>query len=112
MVVPSTYHLRGTRGLGHLRDRPRLYAQVVFRVGLPLPHAVLLTVSDRPVRRGLGRVRHTAAERLVHPRGRVHAAVPAAVPADLLLLPEGVLPRLLAVAAGLRGARRAPEIHR
>src|SRR3954454_24376296 len=110
MVVPPTCHLRGSRGLGHLRDRPRLHAQVVFRVGLPLPHAVLLTVSDRPVRRGLGRVRHPAAELLARPRGRLYAAVPAAVPADLLLLPEGVLPRLLAVAAGLLGARRSPEI--
>ena len=40
------------------------------------------------------------------------AAVPAAVPADLLLLPQGLLPRLLAVAAGLRGGRAARDVHR
>ena len=40
------------------------------------------------------------------------AAVPAAVPADLLLLPQGLLPVVLAVAAGLRGGRAAREVHR
>ena len=37
------------------------------------------------------------------------AAVPAAVPADLLLLPQGLLPGVLAVAAGLRGGRAARQ---
>ena len=40
------------------------------------------------------------------PVRRAQPAVPAAVPAHLLLLPQGVLPRLLALAAGLRGAGR------
>ena len=38
------------------------------------------------------------------------AAVPAALPADLLLLPQGLLPLVLAVAAGLRRARGAPRV--
>ena len=60
MVVPPTCHLRGSRGMGHLRDRPRLHAQVVLRGGLPLPHPVLLAVSDRPVCR---RARPSSARR-------------------------------------------------
>ena len=40
----------------------------------------------------------------------IDPAVPAAVPADLLLLPQGLLPGVLAVAAGLRGRRAAQEL--
>ena len=42
----------------------------------------------------------------------VVAAVPAAVPADLLLLPRGLLPVGVAVADRLRGGRTPREIHR
>ena len=38
--------------------------------------------------------------------------LPARLPADLLLLPQGLLPRVLAVAAGLRGGRAARQVHR
>ena len=41
-----------------------------------------------------------------------HAAVPAGLPADLLLLPQGLLPVVLAVPAGLRGRRAARAVHR
>ena len=34
-----------------------------------------------------------------------------ALPADLLLLPEGLLPVLLGGAAGVRGERRPPDVH-
>ena len=44
-------------------------------------------------------------------RGGV-AAVPAAVPADLLLLPRGLLPVGVAVADRVRGRRAACEVHR
>src|SRR6266545_4093146 len=44
--------------------------------------------------------------------GAVEPAVPAAVPAHLLLLPQGVLPVVLAVATGLRRAGRAQALHR
>ena len=42
----------------------------------------------------------------------VVAAVPAGVPADLLLLPQGLLPVGVAVPAGMRGRRTAREVHR
>ena len=38
--------------------------------------------------------------------------IPLGLPADLLLLPEGLLPVVLAVAAGLRRRRAAPALHR
>ena len=34
------------------------------------------------------------------------------LPADLLLLPQGLLPLVLALAAGLRGRRAARQVHR
>src|SRR5699024_1049446 len=39
-------------------------------------------------------------------------AVPAGVPTDLLLLPQGVLPLVLALPARLRRPRRPREVHR
>ena len=39
--------------------------------------------------------------------GADHPDLPARLPADLLLLPQGLLPVVLAVAAGLRGRRAA-----
>ena len=44
--------------------------------------------------------------------GALHPDLPAGLPADLLLLPQGLLPRLLAVAAGVRGVRAAQELQR
>ena len=44
--------------------------------------------------------------------GALHPGLPAGLPADLLLLPQGLLPVVLAVAAGLRGRRAAPALHR
>ena len=46
------------------------------------------------------------------PFGAARPAVPARLPADLLLLPQGLLPGVLALAAGLRGRRAAREVHR
>ena len=44
--------------------------------------------------------------------GALHPGLPAGLPADLLLLPQGLLPVVLAVAAGLRRRRAAPALHR
>ena len=41
--------------------------------------------------------------------GALHPGLPAGLPADLLLLPQGLLPVVLAVPAGLRGRRAAPR---
>ena len=44
--------------------------------------------------------------------GGDHPDLPAWVPADLLLLPQGLLPVVVAVPAGLRGRRAAPPLYR
>ncbi len=46
-----------------------------------------------------------------HLTGHPGPDLPARVPAHLLLLPPGLLPRVLAVAAGLRRRRAAPALH-
>ena len=61
--------------------------------GQPLLAAVPARLADPAVRRAV-------------------AAVPAAVPADLLLLPRRLLPVGVAVADRLRGGRAAREVHR
>ena len=76
---------------------------------VPLPDAVLLAVRSNgcvPEAAHFGRF---LPDCVVHPVRGAEPAVPAAVPADLLLLPQGLLPRVLAVAAGLRGAGRAQD---
>src|SRR5207302_1193947 len=83
---------------------------------LPLPDPVLLAMpGGRRCTAGLrerGRVRRLPAALLVHPVRRADPAVPAAVPADLLLLPARLLPRVLGLAAGLRRTGRAPAVLR
>ena len=65
-------------------------------------------VSDRLVRRRLIRLRPTV--QLVAAVARAdHLDLPAGLPDDLLLLPQGLLPLVLAVAAGLRGRRAAQD---
>ena len=44
--------------------------------------------------------------------GADHPDLPAGLPDDLLLLPQGLLPGVLALAAGLRRRRAAREVHR
>ena len=98
--------------LGRVRDGPGLHAQVVLGRGVPLPDPVLLPLRHRAVRRGRLALRPVPARLVDHPGRGADPAVPAAVPADLLLLPQGVLPVVLAVAAGLRGAGRPQEVQR
>ena len=75
-----------------------------------VPVAVLLAVSDQPVRRPL----HAGVPRRLVAllAGVPDPDLPAGLPLHLLLLPQGLLPRLLAVAAGLRRAGRAQQVHR
>src|SRR6478609_3026710 len=106
-------HLPGRVDL--IRDRPGLHAEVLlgrhWRPGVPaLPDPLLLPLRLRGLHPGLERVPVPAGRVVAAVRG-ADAAVPAAVPHDLLLLPQGVLPRLLAVAARLRRRGAAREVH-
>src|SRR5215472_14332080 len=70
----------------------------------------LLAVPGDHVHEGLG-LRLDPVADLAHPSDHHHRR-PAGVPAYLLLLPEGLLPRLLAGAGGVRGPRTARQGHR
>src|SRR5690606_8933870 len=81
--------------------------------GVPLPHAVLLTLPERFVRAGVEPLRHPVPGTAdVDPAGIRGAAVPARLPPDLLLLPQGLLPLGLVLPARLRGGRAARALHR
>ena len=96
-----------------LRDRPRVLQKDYFVGDVPLPDAVLLAVPLRRLRRPSRRTSARSCRTCGWlSRRRADPAVPAAVPADLLLLPQGLLPGVLALAAGLRGRRAAHEVHR
>src|SRR6266702_2400602 len=100
-------------GLGALRHDPRVHGPLVFRAPVPLPDAVLLAVRQRRMRAGLEHAGPVDPGRAAgHPvRVRV-AGVRARLPADVLLLPAGVLPGVLARAVRVRGARAARHVLR
>ena len=113
LVAPAAGHGRRARRVVALRHGAGGLAALLLGRRLPLPHAVRVALPVHLLRAGLEPLRHAvrrlpAAGALRHP----HAAVPAAVPADLLLLPQGLLPVVLAVTAGLRGRRAARALHR
>ncbi len=58
------------------------------------------------------RVRPVPAELADHPVRGAEPPVPAALPPHLLLLPQGLLPQLLGIAAGLRRPGRSQDLHR
>src|SRR5215469_1185014 len=99
--------------LGDLCDRARVHGALVLGAPVSLPVAVLLAVRQRGVRAGVEQPGP------VDPRGaadhpvRVRVAgVRARLPAELLLLPAGLLPGVLAVTTRLRGARAARCLQR
>src|ERR1700722_8843606 len=108
-VVEVTGHPGGgADDLGRLRHSPRVHGTLVLRSPVPLPDAVLLAVRQRRVRAW---VEHTGpvdpGRPADHPvRVRVPGVRPR-LPADLLLLPEGVLPGLLALPRRVRRPRAA-----
>ena len=113
-VVADAADCRGRpHDLGALRHGPGFHRPLVFRAPVPLPDAVLLAVRQRRMRAGLehaGPVDPGGAAG--HPvRVRV-AGVRARLPADVLLLPGGVLPGVLARAVRVRGARAARHVLR
>ena len=105
VVAPAAAHGARAQRLAGLRDGAGVHAQVVLGRGVPLPDPVLLPVRHRPLRRGAAHFGRFLPGWWIIPDAAFTPAVPAAVPADLLLLPQGVLPVVLAVAAGVRGAR-------
>src|SRR5690348_15858304 len=113
LVAGTAYHRGAAHDLGALRHGPRVHRPLVLRAQVPLPDAVLLAVRQRRVRAGLERpgplVAGHPADHSVRGRG---ADLRARLPYDLLLLPAGVLPGLLAVAGRVRGARAARDVHR
>ena len=109
VVAVSTGHLRRVLGVRGLRDLAGLPGRQLLRRAVPL--AVLLALPDRRLcdgrRRGL-----RDAVRLVEPLpGADHPDLPARLPDELLLLPQGLLPGVLAVAARVCRRRAAPEVH-
>src|SRR5262249_48231999 len=93
--------LRGLRDVGRAGERPLLRR--------PVPLAVLLAVPGRQLP-----ARDPAPGRLVvEPlTGLPHPVGARRIPRDLLLLPQGVLPVVLRLTAGVRGARLAPALPR
>src|SRR3954469_26054466 len=106
LVAPAADHrgricrFRGLRDLGGLQspDRGRHRPPDLLRA--PLPVAALLAVLHQglPAAGRLGAAGRTA----VDLAGALHPDLPAGVPDHLLLLPEGLLPVFLAIAARLR----------
>ena len=93
-----------------------LYATVRVFMGayywvprLPLPDTVLLAVCQRRVRARIAAVSAYWFPALppIIPYAIVSLLFVLGLPAHLLLLPAGLLPGVLAVAAGVRGARAA-----
>src|SRR6266705_203510 len=107
LVDPTAGHGGGAGRLRRLRHLGRLHRPRLLRRPLPVP--VLLALPDRQLR-----ARDLAAHRrLVEAvAGPARPAVPARLPADLLLLPQGLLPLVLVGAAGVRGAGRPRALHR
>ena len=91
-----------------LRDRPGVHGPRLLRLAVPL--AVLLALPRR-LRRG--RLGLRAAVRVVPAVGGAdHPDLPAGLPDDLLLLPQGLLPGVLALAARVRGRGAAQGLLR
>src|ERR1700761_3920836 len=99
--------------MGGLRDRPRVHRALVLRAPGPLPDAVLLAVRQRRVRAGVSLDRALdPGDPADHPLRLRLAALRARLPADLLLLSGRLLPRVLALARRVRGARAARAVLR
>src|SRR6201996_9698550 len=112
VVAPAGHRRHPAEPVGRVRHGPGVHGPLLLGAGLPLPDPVLLALHQRRVR---ARLEHPGP--LVpggpadHPLRGDLAAVRAGLPADLLLLPPGLLPRLLAGAGRVRGARAAREVH-
>src|SRR3954453_14919815 len=108
LVGPAVGDGRGAGAVHRLLDVPRLPERLLLRRALHL--AVLLPVHHHGMRgQHLPEAVHGA---LLDLPGDLHPRLPAGFPADLLLLPQGVLPVVLAVATGMRGRGAPSPVHR
>ena len=102
LVGLPAHHVRGVHGVRHLRDMAGLQRQDYYAE--PYLFADLLAVPRR-LRARLLRLR--AAVRVVAAVvGADHPDLPARLPDDLLLLPQGLLPGVLAVTSRCAVASR------
>ena len=108
VVAVPAHHVPGLHVLHRLRDDPGVHGLALLLRAVPL--AVLLALSRR-LRQGLLGLRR--ALRVVAPVGGADRAdLPAGLPAHLLLLPQGLLPVVLAEPARVRGRRAAHDLQR
>src|SRR3954453_7718555 len=108
LVGPAAGDGSGAGAVHRLLDAPRLPERLLLRRALHL--AVLLPVHHDGMRgQHLPEAVHGA---LLDLPGDLHPRLPAGFPADLLLLPQGVLPVVLAVATGMRGRGAPSPVHR
>ena len=111
--VEPVGHRHGADRLRRLLDLGRLRGQGLLRRRRPAPRpdlALLLALHRQQLRAGQPRLRHAAVLELL--AGAAHPHLPARLPPHLLLLPQGLLPVLLVVAAGVRGGRRPRQLQR
>src|SRR3954447_112325 len=101
--------VHGLHGVRHLCHLARVRGRALLLRAVPL--AVLLAVPDRRLRRGVLRLRQPV-QLVAALAGADHPDLPVGLPDDLLLLPQGVLPVVLAQPAGVRGGRAARQVLR
>src|SRR6478609_8035893 len=109
MVARPSGDVRGLRRVHRLLHVAGLLRRELLLGAVPL--AVLLAVPEQRVRPGLLGLR-PAVRRVPALAGAADPDLPARLPADLLLLPQGLLPVILALAPGLCGRRAARQVHR
>src|SRR6478609_6427368 len=107
-LAPGTAdHIHRAEPVRRLRHRPRVLGRQLLRVALPV--AVLLALHHHQVRPRGQRLRSADLLVAAVPRA-ADPDLPAGLPAHLLLLPQGLLPVVLAVPPGLRGRRAAQAV--
>src|SRR5438874_1445839 len=107
MVDPATADCVGADLIQHLCSLGGTSERVLLCAAVPV--AVLLAVSGAELRAPDAAAVWLMVESIAGVSGSGHSA---RVPRDLLLLPQGVLPLVLLVPAGLLGAGCAPAVQR
>src|SRR5438105_1520100 len=109
LVGTAGNELHGPVAVRDLFDVGGLPERELLRAAVPV---ALLFAVHRDVVREDGRAAPVVDRQLVDDlAGHHHPDRSAGFPTDLLLLPKGVLPRVLAVASGVRGGRATRTLH-
>src|SRR3954452_17185265 len=108
LVAPAAADGSRAGRVHHLLDVPRLPERALLRRALHL--TVLLALPHDGLRGG--HVPEAVHRPGLDLPGALHPDLPARFPADLLLLPQGLLPVVLALAARVRGRGAARAVHR